>query len=81
MQSRVMSGAEAMANTLIGYAVSLAATAIVLPLFGYAVSAADAVGISIAFTAISLVRSYALRRAFNWWQMRGAGYGKTTDNG
>jgi hypothetical protein len=81
MQSRVMSGAEALANTLIGYAVSLAATAIVLPLFGYAVSAADAVGISIAFTAISLVRSYALRRAFNWWQMRGAVYGKTTDNG
>lgn len=78
MQSRVMSGAEALANTLIGYAVSLAATAIVLPLFGYAISAADAVGISVAFTAISLVRSYALRRVFNWWQMKGAGDGKST---
>jgi hypothetical protein len=76
MQSRVMSAAEAMANVLIGYMVSLAATAVILPAFGYAVSAADAVGISVAFTAISLARSYALRRAFNWWQMKGASYGK-----
>lgn len=76
MQSRVMSGAEALANTLIGYVVSLAATAIVLPLFGYAVSAADAIGISVVFTAVSLARSYVLRRAFNWWQMKGAGDGK-----
>ncbi len=56
-QSRVMSATEALANVLIGYVVALAATAIVLPAFGYAVSAADAVGISVAFTAISLVRT------------------------
>lgn len=76
MQSRVMSATEALANVLIGYVVSLAATAVVLPAFGYAVSAADAVGISVAFTAISLVRSYALRRAFNWWQMKEARHGE-----
>lgn len=76
MQSRVMSAAEALVNVLIGYVVSLAATAVVLPAFGYAVSAGDAIGISVAFTAISLVRSYALRRAFNWWQMKEARHGE-----
>ena len=77
MQSRVMSAAEALANVLIGYVVSLAATAVVLPAFGYAVSAADAVGISVAFTALSLARSYVLRRVFNWWQMKGGSDGKS----
>lgn len=30
----------------------------------------DAVGISAAFTVVSLLRSYALRRLFNWWAVR-----------
>lgn len=67
MQSRLMSAAEAVANVAVGYAVAVAATAVVLPAFGYAVSAGDALGISAVFTAVSLVRSYLLRRAFNWW--------------
>ena len=64
-QSIAWSATEAVANTALGYLISLAATAIILPLFGYAVTGADAVGISAAFTAISLVRSFALRRLFN----------------
>ena len=65
MQSRTVSAVEAVAGTVIGYLVSLAATALVLPAFGYAVSAQGAIGISAIFTAISLVRGYALRRFFN----------------
>ena len=64
-QSIAWSATEAVANTALGYLISLAATAIILPLFGYAVTGADAVGISAAFTAISLARSFALRRLFN----------------
>ena len=64
-QSIAWSATEAVTNTALGYLISLAATAIILPLFGYAVTGADAVGISAAFTAISLVRSFALRRLFN----------------
>lgn len=60
-----MSAAEAVANTVVGYLVSLAATATVLPAFGLPVGAGQALGISAAFTAISLVRSYVLRRLFN----------------
>lgn len=66
MQSRMMSAVEASANVAIGYLVSVAANLLILPLFGYHVSVADSFAIGLAFTAVSLVRSYALRRAFNW---------------
>ena len=65
MQSRKHSAFEAVANVAIGYAVSVAANIVVLPAFGYAVSAADAAGIGLVFTIVSLMRSYMLRRAFN----------------
>lgn len=66
MQSRMMSAVEASANVAIGYLVSVAANLLILPLFGYDVSVADSFAIGMAFTMVSLVRSYALRRAFNW---------------
>lgn len=65
MQSRMMSAVEASANVLIGYLVSVAANLLILPLFGYYVTIMDSFAIGIAFTAVSLVRSYILRRIFN----------------
>lgn len=65
MQSRLMSAVEAGTNVLIGYLVSVAANIIVLPMFGYDVTIFDSFAIGFAFTAISLVRSYVLRRVFN----------------
>lgn len=61
-----MSAVEASFNVLIGYLVSVAANILILPLFGYDVTVADSFAIGLAFTAVSLVRSYALRRWFNW---------------
>lgn len=63
-----MSAIEAVANVLVGYVVAAVTTALVLPVFGYDVSGADALGISAVFTVVSLARSYALRRAFNRWR-------------
>lgn len=60
-----MSATEAVANVAIGYGIAVAATAVILPAFGYPVTAQDALGISAAFTAVSLARSYLLRRVFN----------------
>jgi hypothetical protein len=60
-----MSAVEAIANVAVGYVVSFALTAAVLPLFGYRVTVPDAAGISAVFTAASLARTYALRRIFN----------------
>ena len=60
-----MSAVESVANVAVGYGVSLAATLLVLPVFGYGVTVLDAVGIGAVFTIISFARSFALRRLFN----------------
>lgn len=60
-----MSAVEAVANVAIGYVVAVAANAVVLPLFDLHPSAFDSLAIGALFTAISLARSYALRRLFN----------------
>jgi hypothetical protein len=65
MQSRIMSATEAITNVAIGYLVSVIANIIVLPMFGYDVTIADSFAIGLAFTIISLARSYILRRIFN----------------
>jgi hypothetical protein len=63
-QSRSASLVEAGANVVVGYLVALASQQLVFPLFGIQTSLAQGSGIAAAFTAISLVRSYLLRRAF-----------------
>lgn len=65
MQSRAHSAFEAVANVAVGYGVAVLANMLIMPAFGYPVTAAHAAGMGVLFTAISLVRSYALRRAFN----------------
>ncbi len=65
MQSRLQSLIEAWVNVIIGFGISIVANLVVLPAFGYSVSLADAFGIGIVFTAVSIVRSYLIRRWFN----------------
>ena len=65
MQSKRNSAFEAVTNVAIGYLVSVLANVLILPLFGYNVTIGDSFAIGIAFTAVSLARSYVLRRVFN----------------
>ena len=65
MQSRLMSGVETIVNVVIGYAIATLTTWLVLPMFGYVVTGANAFGISAIFTVVSILRSYILRRLFN----------------
>jgi hypothetical protein len=65
MQTRMGSFVEAWANILVGFTINFAANLLVLPLFGFSVTPSDAFGIGVVFTAISLARSYVLRRWFN----------------
>lgn len=65
MQSRAHSALEAGANVAVGYGVAVVANMLIMPAFGYAVTAAHAAGMGVLFTVVSLVRSYALRRVFN----------------
>jgi hypothetical protein len=65
MQSRKGSAIETVVNTAVGYAVSVAANAFFLPMFGLRPSFSDSAAIGLIFTGISLVRGYVLRRIFN----------------
>lgn len=65
MQSKMQSLIEAWVNVIIGFGINLIANLIVLPAFGYAVTVGDALGIGLVFTAISIARSYFIRRWFN----------------
>ena len=65
MQSKRNSAFEAATNVAIGYLVSVLANVLILPQFGYNVTIGDSFAIGLAFTLVSLVRSYLLRRAFN----------------
>lgn len=64
-QTRRGSITETLASTAIGFGVSWAATPPILALFGYSAGAGAAFGITVVYTALSLVRGYCVRRLFN----------------
>ncbi len=65
MQTKKNSAIEAVTNIIIGYLISVTSNWLILPLFGYNVTLLDSFGIGLAFTFVSLIRSYVLRRIFN----------------
>ncbi len=69
-QSRLMSLAESLANVLVGYGVAVITQVVVFPLFGLAVTVTENLLIGLIFTAVSIVRSYALRRGFEALRVR-----------
>jgi len=66
MQTRLQSFLESLANILLGYGVALGAQILVFPLFNIVIPMSSNVAIGIIFTLVSLVRSYFLRRLFNY---------------
>jgi putative Mn2+ efflux pump MntP len=65
MQSKKQSFIESLTNTGVGFAISLMATFIVLPLFNIKSSITQNIGITLCFTLISIIRGYIIRRYFN----------------
>jgi hypothetical protein len=68
-QSRRLSLLEAILNTLIGFWISVLANLFLLPIWGFKVSLLQSIEIGIAFTLVSILRSYLLRRAFNYFHV------------
>lgn len=64
-QSRSHSALESIVNVAIGYGVAIASQLAIFPMFGIHIPLGDNLLIGMWFTAISIVRSYALRRYFN----------------
>ena len=69
-QTRWMSLVEAVTNVLVGYGVAVATQWAVFPLFGLHATLQENLVIGLVFTAVSLVRSYVLRRAFEALRIR-----------
>jgi hypothetical protein len=63
-QSRAGSLAEAATNVAAGFLLALLAQQAVFPVFGIATTLPEDAGIAAIFTALSLLRSYLLRRLF-----------------
>lgn len=65
MQSKLQSCIESVANVLIGFGISLAFQIFIFKTYGVQCSMENNVKITLWFTAVSLIRSYLLRRMFN----------------
>ena len=64
-QTRLGSLVESMMNIAIGYVVAILSQLVIFPFFGIHIPLSDNLLIGLWFTAISLVRSYIIRRWFN----------------
>ena len=63
-QSRLMSMVEAITNVAVGYGLAVITQIIVFPWFGLEAALGEHMAIGMAFVAVSLARSYLLRRLF-----------------
>lgn len=69
-QTRRGSLLESLANLLAGYSINFTANLLIFPLFGWNISTRENLTLGVIYTGISLVRSYGLRRLFNWRAVR-----------
>jgi hypothetical protein len=69
-QSRVMSFIESIINIVVGFGISLAAQAVFLPLLGVPIPWTANLIFAVIMTAISIARSYVLRRVFEALHIR-----------
>lgn len=69
-QPKKYSFLESIANVVIGYFVALGSQILFFPLLGLEVSLQTNIKIGLIFTVVSIIRSYLIRRLFNWWGTR-----------
>ena len=65
-QTRLASFIESCLNVLIGFGVALLSQLLVFPLFGIHIPLSQNLAIGLIFTVISIIRSYWVRRLFNY---------------
>lgn len=64
-QTRMSSLVETVASVVIGFVMSVAITAWVMPAYGHHVTLGDNLQITCIFTIVSIARGYLVRRFFN----------------
>lgn len=65
MQTRLMSLVETMTNILVGLVISFLSQIAIFKIYNVSLSTQQNAEITLYFTIISILRSYALRRFFN----------------
>lgn len=70
-QSKLASLVEVATNMTVGFIVSVYAQAVIFPMYGFStLTIKENVQIVMIFTIISMIRSYLVRRFFNWLTAR-----------
>lgn len=69
-QSRKSSFQESITNVVVGFIIGYATNAIMLPLLGMHPSFGDSVVLTVVFAIISVIRSFSIRRYYNWKDQR-----------
>ena len=65
MQTKKLSIIETLVSVGIGWLIGVILNLTVLPLFDYNITVVDSLWVSLIFTAVSVIRGYVIRRAFN----------------
>jgi hypothetical protein len=65
MQSPKHSFIEALVQNVVGYFIALLTQILIFPLFGYHMPLSQNAELGLIFTAVSIARSYVIRRLFN----------------
>ena len=69
-QSRLMSLLESVVNVCVGFVLAVLTQLIALPWFGVRMSMGENLALGAVFTAVSVARSFALRRLFEALRIR-----------
>ena len=70
MQTKFQSFLESALNIFVGYIVAILSQLIIFPWFGIHLPIHENLLMGLFFTVISLIRSYFIRRWFNWLQIK-----------
>lgn len=65
-QTKIKSIMEVVSSTLIGFATSIITQLLIFPLYDIKVTHGEQFFIAIIFMVVSIIRSYLVRRLFNW---------------
>ena len=65
-----MSLIRAASNVTVGYALAVVTQIVTFPWFGLKASLGENVALGLVFTAVSLIRGYALRRMFTQFELK-----------
>lgn len=66
MQTRTISFVEVVLSTFIGLGIAVATQVIIFPWFNLRADLIQNLQIASIFTVVSIIRSYGVRRLFNW---------------